>query len=80
MLTNELILQQFIDNEKKVGQLINNYKKLEKTNLKLENKIGALEEELKAKTKAKDRDKAVKSQMRSKIEHLLTRLEDIAET
>lgn len=80
MITNELILQQFIDIEKKVAKLVENYKALEETNFKLKHRIEALEKELKTKTEAEDREKAVKTQIRLKIEHLLTRLEDFAET
>jgi peptidoglycan hydrolase CwlO-like protein len=78
-LDNEIILRQFEEIEKKVERLIDVYKSLEATNLELRNKIKRLEEELQGKVDAETNYTQEKALIRSKIDSLLVRLEDITE-
>ncbi len=78
-MDNEIILRQFEEIEKKVEKLIDVYKSLEATNLELRNKIKRLEEELQGKVDAETNYTQEKALIRSKIDSLLVRLEDIAE-
>ncbi len=79
MADNELILQQFDKIEKKVERLVAGYQSLKKTNSKFEAKIKKLEGELKNRTETENRNRAIKDKIRSKIENLLVKLEDITE-
>jgi len=76
-LDNELILRQFEEIEKKVESLIEVNKSLEATNLELGNKIKRLEEELQGKVEAENNYVEEKALIRSRIDSLLVRLEDI---
>ncbi len=78
-MDNEIILRQFEEIEKKVEKLIDVYKSLEATNLELRNKIKRLEEELQGKVDAETNYTQEKALIRSKIDSLLVRIEDIAE-
>ena len=78
-MDNEIILRQFEEIEKKVEKLIDVYKSLEATNLELRNKIKRLEEELQGKVDAETNYTQEKALIRSKIDSLLVRLEDITE-
>jgi len=78
-LDNEIILRQFEEIEKKVGKVIDVYKSLEATNLEFKNKIKGLEEELQGKVDAETNYTQEKALIRSKIDSLLVRLEDITE-
>jgi peptidoglycan hydrolase CwlO-like protein len=78
-LDNEFILRQFEEIEKKVEKLIDVYKSLEATNLELRNKIKGMEEELQGKVDAETNYTQEKALIRSKIDSLLVRLEDITE-
>jgi protein-arginine kinase activator protein McsA len=78
-LDNEIILRQFEEIEKKVEKLIDINKSLEETNLESRNKIKRLEEELQSKVDAETNYTQEKALIRSKIDSLLVRLEDIAE-
>lgn len=78
-MDNEIILRQFEEIEKKVEKLIDVYKSLEATNLELRNKIKRLEEELQGKVDAESKYTQEKNLIRSKIDSLLVRLEDITE-
>jgi len=78
-LDNEIISRQFEEIEKKVEKLIDVYKSLEATNLELRNKIKRLEEELQGKVDAETNYTQEKALIRSKIDSLLVRLEDITE-
>jgi len=78
-LDNELILRQFEEIEKKVEKLIDINKSLEATNLESINKIKRLEEELQGKVDAETNYTQEKALIRSKIDSLLVRLEDITE-
>ncbi len=76
-MDNELILRQFEEIEKKVESLIEVNKSLEATNLELRNKIKRLEEELQGKVEAENNYVEEKALIRSRIDSLLVRLEDI---
>jgi protein-arginine kinase activator protein McsA len=76
-LDNELILRLFEKIEKKVESLIEVNKSLEATNLELGNKIKRLEEELQGKVEAENNYVEEKALIRSRIDSLLVRLEDI---
>jgi protein-arginine kinase activator protein McsA len=77
-LDNESILRQFEEIEKKVESLIEVNKLLEETNLELRNKIKRLEEELQGKVEAENNYVEERALIRSRIDSLLVRLEDIA--
>ncbi len=76
-MDNELILRLFEKIEKKVESLIEVNKSLEATNLELGNKIKRLEEELQGKVEAENNYVEEKALIRSRIDSLLVRLEDI---
>ena len=78
-MDNELILRQFEEIEKKVEKLIDINKSLEATNLESINKLKRLEEELQGKVDAETNYTQEKALIRSKIDSLLVRLEDITE-
>ncbi|MEA1949518.1 MAG: hypothetical protein U9N83_19750 [Thermodesulfobacteriota bacterium] len=78
-MDNEFILRQFEEIEKKVEKLIDINKSLEVTNLESRNKIKRLEEELQGKVDAETNYTQEKALIRSKIDSLLVRLEDITE-
>jgi hypothetical protein len=78
-LENEIILRQFEEIEKKVEKLIDINKSLEATNLESMNKIKRLEEDLQGKVDAETNYTQEKALIRSKIDSLLVRLEDITE-
>ena len=76
-MDNELILRLFEKIEKKVESLIEVNKSLEATNLELRNKIKRLEEELQGKVEAENNYVEERALIRSRIDSLLVRLEDI---
>jgi protein-arginine kinase activator protein McsA len=78
-LDNEFILKQFEEIEKKVENLINVCKSFETTNLELRNKVERLEEELQGKVEAENNYAQERALIRSKIDGLLGRLEDMTE-
>jgi protein-arginine kinase activator protein McsA len=78
-LDNEQILRQFETIEGKVERLIGVCKSLEATNSELRNKVEGLEQELQVRTEAESNYKEEKALIRSKIDNLLARLEDITE-
>jgi protein-arginine kinase activator protein McsA len=78
-LDNEIILRQFEEIEKKVEKLIDINKSLEAKNLESKNNIRRLEEELQGKVDAETNYTQEKALIRSKIDSLLVRLEDITE-
>ena len=79
-MDNELILQQFDEIEKKVGRLIDAFQKLEASNLELRNKIESLNTELQNRVEAEQKFVKERDLIRSKIDGLLVKLEDIADT
>lgn len=78
-MDNEIILRQFEEIEKKVEKLIDINKSLEAKNLESKNNIRRLEEELQGKVDAETNYTQEKALIRSKIDSLLVRLEDITE-
>jgi uncharacterized coiled-coil DUF342 family protein len=78
-LDNEFILKQFEEIEKKVENLINVCKSLKTTNLELRNKVERLEEELQGKVETENNYAQERALIRSKIDGLLGRLEDMTE-
>lgn len=74
------ILKQFETIETKVEQLIDVCKAKEAVNIELTHKIEQLEEELQKKAEAENQYKAEREKIRSRIDHLISRLEDIAGT
>jgi chromosome segregation ATPase len=80
MLDNEAIVKQFEDIERKVDGLIGFCRQLETTNSELNQKVVQLEEELQRKVEEEKRYQAEKDLIRSKVDSLLGRLEDIADS
>ena len=78
-MESEQILQQFDEIEKKVERMIEALKSLEATNKELKDKIENLNEELKGKIEAEKSYNEERDLIRSKIDSLLVRLEEIAE-
>jgi hypothetical protein len=78
-LDNAIISDQFKEIEKKVAKLIAVCKAREATNLELKNKINSLEEELLGKIEAEKSYAQEKALIRSKIDSLLVKLEEIFE-
>ena len=78
-MDNESILKQFEEIEKKVENLINVCKSFETTKLELKNKVERLEEELQGKVEAENNYAQERALIRSKIDGLLGRLEDMTE-
>ena len=78
-MDNAIISGEFKEIEKKVAQLIAICKQHEATNLELKNKINSLEEELLGKIEAEKSYEQDKALIRSKIDSLLIRLEEIIE-
>ena len=76
-MDNDLLLGQFEEIEKKVEKLIETCKSLEVTNLKLSDKIISLEEELQGKIEAETKFADEKALIRSKIDNLLVRLDEL---
>lgn len=76
-MDKEQILRQFQDIEQKVERVTEVCKSFKATNLKLLNKIKRLEEELQHKIEAENNYNEEKALIRSKIDSLLVRLEDI---
>ena len=78
-MDNAIISNQFNDIELKVARLIEICKRHEAANLELQNKIKSLEEELLGKIEAEKSYAKEKALIRSKIDSLLVRLEEIIE-
>jgi len=76
---NNVIVRQFEDIEQKVERLIGVCRQLEATNSKLSNKIEQLEKELQGKIEEEKRYQAEKDLIRSKVDSLLAKLENISE-
>jgi protein-arginine kinase activator protein McsA len=79
-LDHEKVLSQFDEIEQKVGKLIDVRKSLEATNLEFKTKITRLEEELQGKVEAENNYQEERALIRSKVDSLLARLEDLTET
>lgn len=79
-MDNDLIINQFAEIEQRVERLIQVCKAQEATNLELRKKIKSLEEELQVKVEAERSYAEEKVLIRSKIDGLLTRLDEIPES
>ena len=79
-MDNEFIVGQFEEIEKKVEKLIDVLKSYETTNLELGNKIKRLEEELQGRNEVESNYSQERALIRSKIDSLLVRLEDVTES
>jgi len=77
-LDNELILRQFDEIEEKVEKLLKAYQALEATNRDLHHKIESLNAELQGRIEAERKYAKERDLIRSKIDGLLVKLEDIA--
>jgi hypothetical protein len=78
-LDNAIISNRFKEIEKKVTRLIEVCEEHEATNFELNNKIKSLEEELLGKIEAEKSYAQDRALIRSKIDSLLVRLEEIIE-
>ena len=78
-MDNAIISNQFKEIEKKVARLIEVCKEHEAANFELKNKIKSLEEELLGKIEAEKSYAQEKALIRSRIDSLLVRLEEIIE-
>jgi hypothetical protein len=78
-LDNNTILQQFEEIEKKVEKLIGVCQSLEATKKELMTKVEVLEKELQGKVEIANRYAEEKDLIRSKIDSLLVRMEEISE-
>jgi hypothetical protein len=78
-LDNAILSDQFNQIEKKVARLIAICKENEAANLELRNKIKSLEEELLGKIETEKSHAQKKALVRSKIDSLLVRIEEIIE-
>ncbi len=79
-MDHEKVLRPFDEIEQKVGKLIDVCKSLEATNLEFKSKITRLEEELQGKVEAENNYQEERALIRSKVDSLLARLEDLTET
>jgi uncharacterized coiled-coil DUF342 family protein len=79
-LDRERILQQFEEIEEKVKRLIEALKSLEATNAELRDKIQSMNGELQERIEGEKSYNEERDLIRSKIDSLLVRLEEIAET
>ena len=77
-MENEFILKQFEDIEQRVERLIEICNALEATNLELKNKIKSLEEEIQGKVEAERSYAEEKALIRSKIDGLLVKLDEVS--
>jgi len=76
---NEFVIKQFGEIEHKVERLIENCKAQAATNSELKNKLTSLEEEIQGKDEAEKNYAEEKALIRSKIDGLLAKLDDISE-
>ena len=78
-MDNEHIIRQFEELEKKIEKLVEIRKTLEVSNSELSAKVKLLEEDLRAKIEAQENYTEEKARIRSKIDGLLARLEEVTE-
>ena len=76
-MNDELVFRQFEDIEQKVDRLIEICKAHEATNLEFKEKIKSLEEEIQGKVEAERSYAEEKALIRSKIDGLLVRIEEM---
>ena len=78
-MNDELVFKQFEEIEQKLERLIEICKAHEATNLELKLKIKSLEEDIQGKVEAERSYAEEKALIRSKIDGLLTRIDEISE-
>ena len=78
-MDSEFILRQFQEIEEKVGKVIELCRSQETINLELRNRIKILEEEIQEKVEAGNNYVVEKGLIRSKIDSVLAKLEEIEE-
>ena len=78
-MDNDFVLKQFGEIEHKVENLIENCKTQAVANSELKNKLKSLEEEIQGKVEAEKNYAEEKALIRSKIDGLLARLDDISD-
>ena len=78
-MDNDFVLKQFGEIEHKVERLIENCNAQAAANSELKNKLTSLEEEIQGKVEAEKNYAEEKALIRSKIDGLLARLDDISE-
>jgi FtsZ-binding cell division protein ZapB len=76
-LEEQTILEQFDTIEERVGQLLEICRSLQADNAELKTKVDRLERDLEAKVEAESRYQAERDRVRSKIDGLLTKIEDL---
>ena len=78
-MDNDFVLKQFGEIENKVERLIENCKAQAAANSELKNKLTSLEEEIQGKVEAEKNYAEEKALIRSKIDGLLAKLDDISD-
>ncbi len=73
------VMRQFDQIEEKVGNLIGRYNQLEKLNFELSVKVKSLEAELTEKVEAENKHSEQKALIRSKIDNILSKLDNLNE-
>ena len=79
-MDNDFVLKQFAEIEQKVERLIENCNAQVAANSELKNKLIRLEEEIQGKVEAEKDYAGEKALVRSKIDGLLARLDDISDS
>ena len=79
-MDNDFVLKQFEEIEQKVESLIENCNAQVAANSELKNKLIRLEEEIQGKVEAEKNYAEEKALIRSKIDGLLARLDDISDS
>ena len=79
-MDNDFVLRQFGEIEQKVERLIENCNAQAAANSELKNKVIRLEEEIQGKVEAENNYAEEKALIRSKIDGLLARLDDISDS
>ena len=79
-MDNDFVLKQFGEIEQKVEKLIENCKTQAEANSELKYKLKSLEEEIQGKVEAEQNYAEEKALIRSKIDGLLARLDDISDS
>jgi peptidoglycan hydrolase CwlO-like protein len=77
---NDFVLKQFGEIEHKVEKLIENCQAQAVANSELKNKLKSLEEEIQGKVEAEKNYAEEKALVRSKIDGLLARLDDVSDS
>ena len=78
-MDNDFVLKQFGEIEHKVERLIENCKTQSTANSELKNKLNSLEEEIQGKVEAENNYAEEKALIRSKIDGLLAKLDNISD-